>query len=456
MGDTRDLLIHTAELAATYLEQLDERPVFPQLSSDDLRSRIPHELPEGPTDPRIVVDELAAAVGPGLVAGAGGRYFGFVTGGSLPASVGADWLTTTWDQNSFSYVSSPAASLVEDITAGWMKDLLRLPPHSSVAFVTGCQMAHVTCLAAARLEVLREVGWDLHRAGMSSGPQIRVVAGEKRHVTVDRALRLLGIGSDSIELVATDAQGRIGVDALEATLADGEGPTIVVAQAGEVNTGSFDPLAALIDVGRRHGAWVHVDGAFGIWARVSPALEHLVDGLERADSWAFDAHKWLNVPYDSGVAVVANPEAHRAAMTGEAAYLSPTTTQRDAYDWTPEASRRARGFALYSALRSLGRQGLTDLIDRCCAHARRFAAELSEIPGAVIPNEVELNQVLVRFGDDETTMRVLRGVQSSGEAWMGATEWDGRKAIRISVSSWATTDHDVSRTIAAFRRAAAG
>lgn len=456
MGDTRDLLIHTAELAATYLEQLDERPVFPQLSSDDLRSRIPHELPEGPTDPRIVVDELAAAVGPGLVAGAGGRYFGFVTGGSLPASVGADWLTTTWDQNSFSYVSSPAASLVEDITAGWMKDLLRLPPHSSVAFVTGCQMAHVTCLAAARLEVLREVGWDLHRAGMSSGPQIRVVTGEKRHVTVDRALRLLGIGSDSIELVATDAQGRIGVDALEATLADGEGPTIVVAQAGEVNTGSFDPLAALIDVGRRHGAWVHVDGAFGIWARVSPALEHLVDGLERADSWAFDAHKWLNVPYDSGVAVVANPEAHRAAMTGEAAYLSPTTTQRDAYDWTPEASRRARGFALYSALRSLGRQGLTDLIDRCCAHARRFAAELSEIPGAVIPNEVELNQVLVRFGDDETTMRVLRGVQSSGEAWMGATEWDGRKAIRISVSSWATTDHDVSRTIAAFRRAAAG
>lgn len=456
MGDTRDLLIHTAELAATYLEQLDERPVFPQLSSDDLRSRIPHELPEGPTDPRIVVDELAAAVGPGLVAGAGGRYFGFVTGGSLPASVGADWLTTTWDQNSFSYVSSPAASLVEDITAGWMKDLLRLPPHSSVAFVTGCQMAHVTCLAAARLEVLREVGWDLHRAGMSSGPQIRVVTGEKRHVTVDRALRLLGIGSDSIELVATDAQGRIGVDALEATLADGEGPTIVVAQAGEVNTGSFDPLAALIDVGRRHGAWVHVDGAFGIWARVSPALEHLVDGLERADSWAFDAHKWLNVPYDSGVAVVANPEAHRAAMTGEAAYLSPTTTQRDAYDWTPEASRRARGFAVYSALRSLGRQGLTDLIDRCCAHARRFAAELSEIPGAVIPNEVELNQVLVRFGDDETTMRVLRGVQSSGEAWMGATEWDGRKAIRISVSSWATTDHDVSRTIAAFRRAAAG
>lgn len=456
MGDTRDLLIHTAELAATYLEQLDERPVFPQLSSDDLRSRIPHELPEGPTDPRIVVDELAAAVGPGLVAGAGGRYFGFVTGGSLPASVGADWLTTTWDQNSFSYVSSPAASLVEDITAGWMKDLLRLPPHSSVAFVTGCQMAHVTCLAAARLEVLREVGWDLHRAGMSSGPQIRVVTGEKRHVTVDRALRLLGIGSDSIELVATDAQGRIGVDALEATLADGEGPTIVVAQAGEVNTGSFDPLAALIDVGRRHGAWVHVDGAFGIWARVSPALEHLVDGLERADSWAFDAHKWLNVPYDSGVAVVANPEAHRAAMTGEAAYLSPTTTQRDAYDWTPEASRRARGFAVYSALRSLGRQGLTDLIDRCCAHARRFAAELSEIPGAVIANEVELNQVLVRFGDDETTMRVLRGVQSSGEAWMGATEWDGRKAIRISVSSWATTDHDVSRTIAAFRRAAAG
>jgi glutamate/tyrosine decarboxylase-like PLP-dependent enzyme len=337
-----------------------------------------------------------------------------------------------------------------------LKDLLRLPSHASVAFVTGCQMAHVTCLAAARLAALREVGWDLHKSGMSNAPRIRVVTGEKRHVTVDRALRLLGIGSDAIELVATDYQGRMKIDALETTLTDAEGPIIVVAQAGEVNTGSFDPLAGIIDVARRHRAWVHVDGAFGIWARVSPDLEHLVDGLEGADSWAFDAHKWLNVPYDSGVAVVAHPEAHRAAMVGDAAYLTPTTTERDAYDWTPEGSRRARGFAVYSALRSLGRQGLTDLIDRCCAHARRFAAELSEIPGAVIQNEVELNQVLVRFDDDEATERVLHRVQSSGEAWMGATEWEGRRAVRISVSSWATTEQDVSRTIAAFQNAVGG
>lgn len=455
MSDIRDLLFRTAGLAVTYLEELDERPVFPQLPSDELRSRIAGELPEEPTDPSIVVDELAAAVAPGLVASPGGRYFGFVTGGAVPASVAADWLATAWDQNSFSYVSSPAASIVEDVTAGWIKGLLRLPPQSSVAFVTGCQMAHVTSLAAARLEVLRQVGWNLPKHGLREAPRIGVVTGEQRHVTVDRALRLLGIGSDAIELVPVDDQGRIKVAALKTALSNAEGPTIVVVQAGEVNTGSFDPLAEIIDVARGHGAWVHIDGAFGIWARVSSKFEHLVDGLERADSWAFDAHKWLNVPYDSGVAVVAHPEPHRASMLGDAAYLAPTTTERDAYDWTPEASRRARGFAVYSALRSLGRQGVTGLVERCCAHARRLAAGLAEIPGAQILNEVELNQVLVCFDDDETTTRVLNRVQSSGETWMGGTEWKRRQAIRISVSSWATTEKHIMRTLEAFRNAAA-
>ena len=456
MSDIRDLLFRTAELAVMYLEELDDRPVFPQLSSDELRSRIEDELPEEPTDPGVVVDDLVAAVEPGLVASPGGRYFGFVTGGAVPASLAADWLATTWDQNSFSYVSSPAASVVEDITAGWIKELLRLPLQASVAFVTGCQMAHVTSLAAARLEVLRRVGWDLPGQGLSEAPRIGVIAGEQRHVTVDRALRLLGIGTDSIEAVEVDPQGRIEVDGLKSSLADADGPTIVVLQAGEVNTGSFDPLAKTIDIAREHGAWVHIDGAFGIWARVSPKFEHLVEGLERADSWAFDAHKWLNVPYDSGVAVVAHPEPHRASMLGDAAYIAPTTTERDAYDWTPEASRRARGFAVYSALRSLGRSGVADLVERCCAHARRLAAGLAELPGAEILNEVPLNQILVSFDDDETTIRILSRVQNSGETWMGGTEWRGRQAIRISVSSWATTEEDIARTVEAFRKAAAG
>jgi glutamate/tyrosine decarboxylase-like PLP-dependent enzyme len=388
------------------------------------------------------------------VAGAGGRYFGFVTGGALPASVAADWLAAAWDQNSFSYVSSPAAAVVEEVAGRWVKELLGLPAGSSVAFVTGCQMAHVTALAAARHEILRRVGWDQPTLGLAGAPAIRVVTGARRHVTVDRAVRLLGIGTSAIEAVAVDPQGRMQLDALEAALAAGEGPAIVVAQAGEVNTGAVDPLAGIVEAAQHHRAWVHVDGAFGIWARVSARLEHLVDGLERADSWAFDAHKWLNVPYDSGIAVVAHPEAHRAAMAGEAAYLPPTTAERDAIDWTPDASRRARGFAVYAALRSLGRQGLTDLVERCCGHARHFADELRRLPGATILNDVELNQVLVSFADDETTAGVLDRVQRSGEAWMGTTRWQDRLAIRISVSSWATTDDDVARTIAAFEVAA--
>lgn len=454
MKDLRTLLHQTADLAGDYLESLDERPVSPRTSPRQLAHALDAPLPDQPTDPAEVTRALAAAALPGLTSVAGGRYFGFVTGGAVPAALAADWLATAWDQNAFSYVSSPAAAVIEAVACRWILDVLRLPPDASVALVTGCQMAHVTALAAARHRVLREVGWNVPRSGMAGGPRIRVVTSRKRHITVDRALRLLGLGTHALQTCDVDAQGRIVPSSFERVLTAGEGPTIVVAQAGEVNTGSFDPLVPMVDAARRAGAWIHIDGAFGIWARASPQLEHLAAGLGHADSWAFDAHKWLNVPYDSGIAVVADREAHRAAMVGEAAYYTPTTEERDAFEWTPDASRRARGIAVYAALRSLGRTGLANLVERCCAHARRFARELAKLPDAEILNDVVLNQVLLRFGSDEETHAVLARVQASGVAWMGPTMWEDRAAIRISVSSHATTDDDVLRTVAAFADAA--
>ena len=453
MNDLRALLFQAAELAAAYLESLDDRPVFPRVPAAELEHTLDATLPDHPTDPTEVIRALATAAEPGLTSVAGSRYFGFVTGGSVPAALTADWLATAWDQNASSYTSSPAAAVTESVACRWILDVLRLPSDASVALVTGCQMAHVTALAAARHRVLRDVGWDVPRRGVAGSPPIRVVMGEKRHITVDRGLRLLGIGRDAIQTCDVDAQGRVVPASFERILRAGAGPTIVVAQAGEVNTGSCDPMVPMVDAARSAGAWIHVDGAFGIWARVSPKHEHLVEGLGHADSWAFDAHKWLNVPYDSGIAVVADPEAHRAAMVGEAAYYGPTSEHRNAFDWTPEASRRARGFAVYAALRSLGRSGLVALVERCCAHARRFAEALAQLPGAEILNDVVLNQVLVRFASDEETDAVLCRVQASGVAWMGSTVWNDRSAIRISVSSHATTDQDVARTVAAFTEA---
>lgn len=447
------LLRLTAELAIAYLSDVDERPVAPLVDGDELRGRLGGPLPEGPEDPAAVVRRLAESADPGVVAVGGGRYFGFVTGGELPAALAADWLATAWDQNAFSFVSSPAASVVEEVTAGWIKELLGLPASSSTAFVTGCQMAHVTCLAAARARVLGERGWNVAERGLAGAPPLRIVTGALRHMTVDRALRLLGIGTDALELVDVDDDGRMVPGSLARVLGDADGPTIVVAQAGEVNTGVFDPIDTVADLAAAHGAWLHIDGAFGIWARVSPSLRHHVAGLERADSWAFDAHKWLNVPYDSGIAICAHPEAHRAAMGGSAAYLPEFGTRYDAFEWTPDASRRARGLPVYAAVSSLGRRGIAEMVDRCCAHARALADGLAGLPGAVLLNEVELNQVLIRFGDDETTREVLRRVQESGEAWMGSTRWRGRAAIRISVSSWRTTADDVARTVAAFAAA---
>jgi glutamate/tyrosine decarboxylase-like PLP-dependent enzyme len=454
MDETRELLRHAAEVGADFVESLDRRPVFPDVSYDDLVAAFGGPLPDSPSDPRAVLDELVDAAEPGLVASPSGRYFGFVIGGAVPAALAADWLTSTWDQNAGGFAVSPAAAAVEDVAGEWLRELLGLPPGVSFALVTGCQMAHVTCLAAARLDVLQQAGWDVNADGLAGSPPLRVLVGAKRHVTVDRALRLLGVGTSQIVAVEADDQGRMRPDALRAALAAGDGPTIVCAQAGEVNTGSFDPLPPIADLAEEAGAWLHVDGAFGLWAAASPERRHLVAGHDRADSWATDAHKWLNVPYDSGLAFCRHPEPHVAAMTARAEYLILEEEGRDALDYTPEFSRRARGFAVYAALRSLGRLGVAALVERTCAHARRLADELAQITGAELLNEVVLNQVLVRFETDERTAEVLRLVQGSGEAWMSGTIWDGRSAIRLSVSNWQTSDDDIARTVAAFERAA--
>jgi glutamate/tyrosine decarboxylase-like PLP-dependent enzyme len=451
----RDLLRETADLAADFLESLPERPVFPTATLEELRGRLGGPLPDGSSDPREVVAELAAAGGEGAVAIPGGRYFGFVIGGAVPASLAADWLTSTWDQNAGLYVGGPAASVVEEVAGAWLAELLRLPPAVSVAFVTGTQMAHATALAAARHHVLAVAGWDVEHDGLTGAPSIRVLAGAKVHVTVVRAVRLLGLGAGSIVEVPADDQGRMRADGLRDALR-AAGPTIVCAQAGEVNTGAFDPFEEIADAAAAVGAWLHIDGAFGLWAAASPALAHLVAGAERADSWAVDGHKWLNVPYDAGIAFCARPEAHRAAMSVSADYLmlGEAGGPRDQMDWTPEFSRRARGFTVYAAIRSLGRQGIADLVERCCVHALTLADGIAALPGAELLNEVVLNQVLFRFESDERTAAVLKAVQESGEAWMSGTTWQGRGAIRLSVSNWSTTEEDVRRTLAAFARAA--
>jgi glutamate/tyrosine decarboxylase-like PLP-dependent enzyme len=450
VNETRGLLRRTADHAADFLETLDDRPVFPPVTVEQLREQLGGPLPTEPTDPAMVIDQLVAGAGPGVVAIPSGRYFGFVIGGAVPAALAADWLTSAWDQNAGLYVAGPSASVVEEVAGGWLKDLLAIPRDASFAFVTGCQMANFTALAAARWHVLAQAGWDVNADGLAGAPPVRVLCGAKAHVTVTRALRLLGLGAP--EVVAADDQGRTVWSALRQALRDRTGATIVCAHAGEVNTGAVDPLTEISEAARDAGAWLHVDGAFGLWAATSPSLAHLVAGAEHADSWATDAHKWLNVPYDCGLVFCAHPDAHRAAIGVHAEYLihGEADAVRDQVDWTPEFSRRARGFTVYAALRSLGRDGVREIVERTCAHARRFAEELARLPGFELLNEVVLNQVLFRFESDERTDDVVRRVQESGEAWLSGTVWDGRRAIRISVSNWQTSDEDVERTVAAF------
>ena len=418
----------------------------------DLRTLLGDVAARAADYPAAAVAELASAVAPGLVATTGPRYFGFVVGGALDAATAADVLAVAWDQPAFNAVTSPAAAVVEDVAGAWLTELLGLPGTASSGFVTGAQGANTVGLAAARHRVLADAGWDVEQDGLVGAPAVRVLATGERHATIDRSLRLLGLGAGALHPVATDGQGRIDVDALAGALEEGPpGPAIVCLQAGNVNTGACDDLAAAIPLAHRHGAWVHVDGAFGLWAAASPTTRHLVEGVAAADSWGTDGHKWLNVPYDSGYAFCADPEAHRAAMAYTAAYLTGQGQGdlRAPGDHVPESSRRARGFATWAALRELGRSGVADLVERCCALARRFADRVSAVPGVLVVNDVVLNQVLVRFGDDATTDAVVAAVQRSGECWMGATTWHGMRLMRISVSNWSTTEADVDRAVRA-------
>ncbi len=438
--------------ALAHLKGLPGRPVDARTTLADLRAAVGGPMPDGPSEAREVIATLAEIAEPGLVATGSGRFFGFVFGGATPTALAADWLTSTWDQNSGLYATSPTASVTEEVAAAWLLDLLGLPASASVGFVTGTQMATFTCLAAARHEMLRRAGWDVEKRGLSGAPPIRVLAGADRHDTIDRALRYLGIGTDALRSVAVDAQGRMTLDGLTAALDEAAGdPVIVCTGVGNINSGAFDPMGAICDAAHRAGAWVHVDGAFGLWAAASPALRPLVDGVERADSWATDAHKWLNVPYDSGIAVCANPAAHRAAMGVRAAYLIHAEgDEYDQVDYVPEFSRRARGIPVYAALRALGRSGVAELVESSCELARRFADRLGAAEGVTVLNDVVLNQVLVRFdGDDARTRRIVERVRHEGTCFLTGTTWHGRAAMRVSVTNWSTDEADVDRSVAA-------
>jgi len=457
-----EVLTLARDVALRFLDGLPTRKVRATASIDALRASIARPLPDLGVAGREVVAELERLLDPGLVATPGPRYFGFVTGGTLPAALAAEWLTAAWDQNAYGHIMSPAASVVEEVAASWLLDVLGLPAQASVGFVTGGQMANFTCLCAARYEVMRRAGVDVDVTGLHGAPELRVFVGEQAHVTITNALRMLGIGSRHVFQVPSDEQGRMRTPELAVALRGGRGPAIVCAQAGNVSTGSFDPLGEVIDAAHAAGAWVHVDGAFGLWAAAHPKLRALVAGFEAADSWAVDGHKWLNVAYDSGFAIVADASAHRSALRVVAApYLVQSEhTARDGSDWVPESSRRARGVAVYAALRVLGRQGVADLIERCCSHARRMATGLERLAGATIVNDVVLNQVLVRFdandveSSDRLTHAIIERMQHEGVCWAGPTRYRGRAALRIAISNWSTTEADIDLSIAAIARAA--
>jgi glutamate/tyrosine decarboxylase-like PLP-dependent enzyme len=452
VSELPDLLRRTAELVAEYRAGVGDRPVAPPFDAARLREQLggAGPLPAEGAKPDAVIEQLATALEPALTGTAGPRWFGFVMGGSLDSATSADMLASGWDQVAFNPTSSPTAALVEEVAGAWLKDVLGIPERASFGFVTGGQAANNVGLAAGRHRLLARAGWDVERDGLAGAPRIRVVASEERHATVDRALRLLGIGAGAVEEVPADAHGAIDPHALEHTLAAGpQAPTLVCLQAGNVNTGACDDLRAACDTAHRHGAWAHVDGAFGLWAAASPSKRHLTAGLEEADSWALDGHKWLNVPYDSGYVFCADSHAHAAAMSYTAAYLvgQDEGAARVPANYVPESSRRARGLPTWAALRELGTDGLAELVDRCCALAARFGERLAPLDGVEIGNEIVLNQVLARFGSDERTERLIAAVQRDGTCWMGGTTRRGRRYMRISVSNWSTTEEDVDRSV---------
>ncbi len=456
-------LERATELALAFLGGLDQMPVGTTVSLAELRRRFAKALPREGVEPATVVEELARDTAGGLLGSAGGRFYGWVIGGGLPSALAADWLTSAWDQNAGLYACSPAAAVVEEVCGTWLKDLLGLPESASFALVTGCQMAHVTCLAAARHALLARHGWDVSRDGLAGSRPIRVLTSTEVHGTSTRAVKFLGLGSANVVKLPSQPNGQLSPDVLRAALAqEPERPTIVILQAGDVNTGVFDQFQELIPIAHDAGAWVHVDGAMGLWCNAARDLRHLLDGVELADSWATDGHKWLNVPYDSGYAFVANPDAHRAAMEHRASYLTHADDVRDELDWTPEHSRRARGFATYAALRELGRDGVDDLVIRCSRFAREIVTRIGELPGARAMWVSEINQGLVRFFEtepgameedhDEKTDRVIAAINATGEAFFTGTTWRGQRCMRVSVSSWRTTADDVDRAVAAAAR----
>lgn len=459
---TRPALERAVHHASIWLDGLETRSVGATTSLEELRARLGVPLGARGVDPVRVVDELAAATEGGLLGSPGGRFFAWVIGGTLESAVAADWLTSAWDQNAGLYTTSPASAIAEEVAGAWLLELLDLPRDASFAFVTGCQMAHFTALAAARDGVLRAAGWNVETDGLFGAPRVRVLANATRHDSVDRALRYLGIGERAVCEMSTDDDGRVTETSLKSALDANPGPKIVILAAGDLNTGVFDPFRKLIPIAKAAGAWVHVDGAFGLMARASKTKRHMLDGVELADSWATDAHKWLNVPYDSGIAIVRDREAHYTAMTVHASYLEASHAVRDEIDWNPEFSRRARGFALYAALRELGRDGLEALIDRCCAHCHAIVVGIGALPGTEMLWEPELDQGLVRFLDprpvatdadhDAHTDAVIAAINATGEAFFAGVTWNGRRAMRVSVVSWRTSDADVARTIEATRR----
>jgi glutamate/tyrosine decarboxylase-like PLP-dependent enzyme len=456
---TRELLRQAHRYAEAYLDSVADRHVGGTIDRGTLRERLGKPLPEGSSDSGTVLEELVRDADAGIVASVGPRYFGFVTGGALPITVAADWLASAWDQNGAMYVMSPALAVIEDVVSGWILETLALPSGASVGFVSGAHMANFTCLAAARHEVLRRVGWDVEEQGLQRAPRVTIIVGDHVHVSVIGALRMLGFGAGEVQRVGVDDQGRMQLDAFERTLETVAGPTIVCLQAGNVGSGGSDPMGTIVQAAHRQGAWVHVDGAFGLWANAVTELRDQVTGIETADSWTTDAHKWLNVPYDSGLAIVAHPAPHRAAMGLQASYLiRRTEEERIGMDWVPESSRRGRVIPLYALFRALGRSGIQQMILRTVVLARRMAARLTVEPGISVLNDVVLNQILVRFDGrrtltaDDMTKQVIARVQVDGTCWAGGATWFDQQVMRVSLSNWSTTEGDIDRSVDAIVR----
>jgi len=452
-----DVLRRAQAHASRYLDSLPHRPVGAVLDAAELRRRLGGPLPQDGTNPVEVIDRLVGDVDGGLHSSTGGRFFGWVIGGVLPAALAADWLTSTWDQNAASAAAAPAEAVIEEICGAWLQELLRLPRSGSFAFVTGTQMAHTTALAAARHKLLHARGIDVEEHGMAAAPPLRLLTGEHRHESILRAVRLLGIGTRAVEILPCDERGGLRIDALAAALnASPDRPTIVCLQAGDLNTGAFDPFEPACRLAHAVGAWVHVDGAFGLWAATSERHCHFLDGVAQADSWATDGHKWLNLPFDSAFVFIADPDAHRVVFSQATSYAQPVQGVREQKDWNPEWSRRGRGFAVYAAIRELGRSGIGEMVARCCDLATLLVDGLAEMRGVEVLARPIINQGLVRFtgedGDhDRRTDQVIAAIQASGEAWFGGTTWRGKRAMRISVCNWRTTREDVKQTLAAFR-----